>query len=75
MEISQQSRPTPLPRVLLGMFVAQVLAKAAVTYLLPHDPNHPDTLPVATYHALWSTAHQDAILMPAAIAVLRYRSS
>jgi streptomycin 6-kinase len=57
------------------MFITQVLAKAAVTYLQPHDPNQPDTLSLATYHALWSTAHQDAILMPAAIAVLRYRSS
>ena len=74
MEISTQ-RPTALPRVLLGMFVAQVLAKAAVTYLLPHDPMQPETLTTATYHALWSTAHQDATLMPAAIAVLRYRSS
>ena len=70
---SQKSRPATLPRVLLGMFVAQVLAKTGVTYLLPHDPKHPDTLPAAAYHALWSTAHQDAILMPAAIAVLRYR--
>ena len=73
MEIST-SRPA-LPRVLLGIFVAQVLAKAAVTYLLPHDPKQPETLTTATYHALWSTAHQDATLMPAAIAVLRYRSS
>ena len=60
-----------LARVLTGVFIAQVVGKAAITYLLPHDPAHPETLVSATYHALWSTAYQDATLMPAAIALLR----
>ena len=76
MEIPSLRRHSPtLARVLTGVFIAQVVGKAAITYLLPHDPKHPETVASATYHALWSTAHQDAILMPAAIAVLRYRSS
>ena len=64
------SRSRRLARVLTGVFIAQVVGKAAITYFLPHDPAHTETLVSATYHALWSTAHQDAILMPAAIALL-----
>ena len=73
MEIpSQQQQPSStLAHVLSGVFLAQVLAKAAVTYLLPHDPKQPETLTSATYHALWFTAHQDAILLPPVLALLR----
>ena len=59
-----------LARVLTGVFIAQVVGKAAITYLLPHDPAHTETLVSATYHALWSTAHQDATLLPPVIALL-----
>ena len=71
MEIPSLRRHSPtLARVLTGVFIAQVVGKAAVTYLLPHDPKHPETLTSATYHALWSTAHQDATLLPPVTALL-----
>ena len=64
------SRSRRLARVLTGVFIAQVVGKAAITYLLPHDPKQPETLVSATYHAFWSTAHQDATLLPPVIALL-----
>ena len=59
-----------LARVLTGVFIAQVVGKAAITYLLPHDPAHTETIVRAIHHALWSTAHQDATLLPPVIALL-----
>jgi hypothetical protein len=69
MEISSSSR-RPLARVLTGVFIAQVLGKAVVTYLLPHDPHKPETVTSAIYTALYLTAHQDSTLLPPVIALL-----
>ena len=65
---NNNSRSRRLARVLTGIFIAQVVGKAAITYLLP--PNHPETVVSATYHALYSTAHQDSTLLPPVIALL-----
>ena len=67
----RQPRPATLARVLTGVFLAQVLAKAAVTYLPPYDPQRHDTVASATYNALYSTVHQDASLLPPVLALLR----
>ena len=47
MEIST-SRPSSTLAIATGVFIAQVLAKAAVTYCLPHDPQKPETVASAT---------------------------
>jgi hypothetical protein len=59
-----------LARVLTGVFVAQVMGKAAITYFLPHDPKQPETVVSAIYTALYLTAHQDSTLLPPVIALL-----
>ena len=59
-----------LARVLTGVFIAQVVGKAAITYRLPHDPHKPETVTSAIYTALYSTAHQDSTLLPPVIALL-----
>ena len=68
--LKRHSSSSGLAHVLTGVFIAQVVGKAAITYLLPHDPKHHETVVSATYHALWSTAHQDTTLLPPVIALL-----
>ena len=59
-----------LAPVLTGVFIAQVVGKAVITYFLPHDPNQPETVTSAISTALYLTAHQDSTLLPPVIALL-----
>ena len=66
----KQDGSSRLARVLTGIFIAQVVGKAAITYLLPHDPHKPETVTSAIYTTLYLTAHQDSTLLPPVIALL-----
>ena len=59
-----------LARVLTGVFIAQVVGKAVITYFLPHDPKQPETVTSAINTALYLTAQQDSTLLPPVIALL-----
>ena len=67
----RHSHPSNLAGIATGVFIAQVLAKSAANILLPHDDTKPVEQTDAISNAMWSTVHQDATLMPAAIALLR----
>ena len=68
--LKRDGNSSRLARVLTGIFIAQVVGKAAITYLLPHDPKQPETVTSAIYTALYLTAHQDSTLLPPVIALL-----
>jgi hypothetical protein len=60
-------------RLLTGVFIAQVLAKTFANTVLPFDERMLGNLPLSLVRAMQTTMHEDALYLPAALALLHHR--
>ena len=59
-------------RLATGLFITQYLSKTFLNYFWPFDPQMAGNLPWALANAIQISLHNDALLLPPALALLMH---